>query len=141
MTATTLTARPAAEPKRRAVLPLVARSALGLTFLVFGLNGFFQFLPMPPHDGAAGAFLGALAATGYVFPLLKGVEVLAGALLLSGRLVPLALTLLAPVIVNIAAFHLFLEPNPVMVVFLLAAELYLAWTQRAAFRPLFQSRS
>ncbi len=121
-------------------LPPVARVLLGLVFVVFGLNGFFRFLPMPPHPGAAGAFLGALAATGYMFPLLKTTEVLAGVLLLSGRLVPFALTLLAPVLVNIAAFHFVLEPqSSAMVVVLLALEAYLAWTHRAAYAPLFQT--
>ena len=122
-------------------LPLVARVVLGLIFVVFGLNGFLHFLPQPPMTAAAGAFLGALTATGYLLPLLKATEVVAGALLLSGRFVPLALTLLAPVIVNIAAFHLFLAPGNPVVGVVLAAELYLAWTHRAAFAPLLAARS
>src|SRR5262245_14008901 len=95
---------------RQSKLPLAARVVLGLIFTVFGLNGFLHFLPQPPSTPAAMAFGGALAATGYMFPLIKGTEVLAGVLLLSGRYVPLALTLLAPVVVNIVAFHLFLAP-------------------------------
>ncbi len=68
-----------------------ARILLGLIFFVFGLNGFFHFLPQPPMSGPPADFAGALVATGYMFPLLKGTEVLAyGVLLLSGRLVPLA---------------------------------------------------
>jgi hypothetical protein len=75
-----------------------------------------------------------------MFPLIKGVEVIAGVLLLAGRYVPLALTLLAPVVVNIIAFHLFLEPSSIAVP-LVAAGLgsYLAWTERAAYAPLFRS--
>ena len=92
--------------------PTAARIFLGLIFFVFGLNGFLQFMPQPPQPEAAGAFIGALAATGYMFPLIKGTEVVAGLLLLSGRFVPLALTLLAPIIVNIALFHTVLAPNP-----------------------------
>src|SRR5882762_6738719 len=92
-------------------LPVAARLALGLIFFVFGLNGFLHFLPQPPAPPAAAAFGGALYATGYFIPLLKATEVLAGALLLAGVFVPLALTLLAPIIVNIAAFHLFLAPG------------------------------
>ena len=126
---------------RSAKLPTVARIVLGLVFFVFGLNGFLHFLPQPPAPPAAAAFGGALAATGYMFPLLKAVEVTAGALLLAGFFVPLALTLLAPIIVNIVAFHLFLAPGNYPVIGLvLAAELYLAWTHRAAFAPMLARR-
>ncbi len=122
-------------------LPLAARIVLGLVFFVFGLNGFLHFIPQPPLTGPAGAFVGALVSSGYLFPLLKGTEVLAGALLLSGFFVPLALTLLAPVIVNIVAFHLFLAPGnfPVLGV-ILVSELFLAWTHRAAFAGVLQTR-
>src|SRR3954468_22335821 len=120
-------------------LPSIARVVLGLTFFVFGLNGFLHFLPQPPMSGPPADFAGALAATGYMFPLLKGTEVVAGLLLLSGRFVPLALTLLAPIIVNIAAFHTFLAPSPGMVIFLLATEIYLAWSYRGAFRGLLRA--
>ncbi|MCB9597848.1 MAG: DoxX family protein [Sandaracinaceae bacterium] len=114
--------------------PTAARVVLGLAFLVFGLNGFLGFLPMPPHEGGAGAFLGALAATGYMFPLIKGTEVLVGALLLGNRFVPLALTLLAPVMVNILAFHAVLEPAGVALpVVLLGLQLFLAWAYRRSY--------
>jgi uncharacterized membrane protein YphA (DoxX/SURF4 family) len=113
-----------------------ARVLLGLIFTVFGLNGFLQFLPMPPMPGPAGEFLGALAATGYMFPLIKGTELIAGLMLLSGRLVPLALTLLAPIVVNIAAFHLVLTPFDPMSLVLVALEIYLAWSYRNAFRSV-----
>src|SRR3954469_23168204 len=118
-------------------LPTIARVALGLIFFVFGLNGFFHFLPQPPAPPRAMAFAGALGASGYFFPLLKATEVVAGALLLLG-FVPIALTLLAPIIVNIVAFHLFLAPgNYAVVGLVLAAEIYLAVVHRAAFAPLF----
>jgi hypothetical protein len=125
--------------------PLVARLALGGAFLVFGLNGFFQFLPQPaePPPPGAMAFAGALIQTGYMFPLIKGTEVLASLLLLSGRYVPLALTLLAPIVVNIVAFHVFLAPGvgALLIAFaLLALGIYLAWSERAIFRPFFQSQ-
>jgi len=123
-------------------LPTIARVLLGAIFFVFGLNGFFHFLPQPPVAARAMAFAGALAATGYFFPLLKTVEILAGALLLTGALVPFALTLLAPIIVNIVAFHAFLAPgNYVVVGLVLAAEIYLALVNRAAFAPLFARRA
>jgi hypothetical protein len=118
-----------------------ARLGLGLIFTVFGLNGFLHFLPQPPaQPGPATDFAAALFATGYMFPLIKGTEVLAGVLLLSGRWVPFALTLLAPVVVNILAFHLFLAPAGLAIPLVaLALGVYLAWNERAAYVPLFAS--
>jgi uncharacterized membrane protein YphA (DoxX/SURF4 family) len=121
-------------------LPTAARILLGLVFFVFGLNGFLQFLPAPPIPEAAGAFAGALMKTGYFFPMLKGIEVTAGVLLLSGRFVPLALTVLAPIVVNIALFHTFLAPNPVMIALVLGLEIYLAWAYRDAFAPMLRAQ-
>jgi uncharacterized membrane protein YphA (DoxX/SURF4 family) len=118
---------------------LIARVVLGAIFLVFGANGFLQFLPAPELTPASGAFFGALAAAGYLLPLLKATEVVAGALLLSNRAVPLALVLLAPIVINIAGFHLWLQPGLPMVVLLVALESYLAYRFRDAFRPLFRS--
>ena len=122
-------------------LPAAARFLLGTVFFVFGLNGFLHFLPQPPMEGGAAAMMGGLAAAGYMFPLLKGTEVLAGALLLSGRFVPLALAVLAPVLVNIAAFHAFLAPGGLgMAVVLIALEIFLAWAYRDAFAPMLRAR-
>src|SRR5437870_634396 len=92
-------------------LPTAGRLLFGFIFLVFGLNGFLHFLPQPASmpEGAL-AFAGALAKTGYMFPLIKGAEVLVGVLLLTNRFVPLALSLIAPNVVNIVAFHVFLAP-------------------------------
>jgi uncharacterized membrane protein YphA (DoxX/SURF4 family) len=124
------------------VVPTAARLFLGLVFTVFGLNFFLHFLPMPAPPPRAAAFAGALFASGYLFPLLKSIEVAAGLLLLGGLFVPLALAVLAPIIVNIVGFHLFLEPSglPIPLV-VLAAELYLAWTYRAAFAPMLRLRT
>jgi len=123
----------------RAWFPTAARILLGLVFFVFGLNGFLQFLPAPPHPGPAGAFLGALAATGYMFPLIKGTEVLAGLLLLSNRAVPLALVLLAPIVVNIVAFHAILEGSGLFIpLVIVALGGSLAFVHRAAYAPLFR---
>jgi hypothetical protein len=118
-----------------------ARLLLGLGFFVFGLNGFFGFLPSPPHTGAAAAYLGGLFAAGYMFPFIKGTEVLVGTLLLSNRLVPLALTILAPVMLNIMAFHLFLDPAGIALpAVLMGLQLFLAYSHRAVYAPLFAAR-
>ena len=123
-------------------VPATLRVVLGLVFFVFGLNGFLHFLPQPPMPGPPGAFFGALAATGYMLPLLKGTETLAGALLLSNRFVPLALTLLAPVIVNIVLFHAALAPAGIALpIVIVVIEIALAWSYREAFRPLLAARA
>jgi uncharacterized membrane protein YphA (DoxX/SURF4 family) len=121
---------------------LVARILLGLVFFVFGLNFFLHFLPMPPMTGGAGAFAGAMFATGYLFVLLKVVEVACGVLLLAGRFVPLALALLAPIVVNIIFFHAFLAPSGIALpLVVLALELFLAWSYRDAYRPMLAARA
>lgn len=124
-------------------LPTAARYLLGLIFFVFGLNFFLHFIPMPTNTPApAAAFGGAMMATGYLFLLVKVTEVASGILLLANRFVPLALTLLAPIIVNIFCFHLFLEgaatlPLPLVI---LALEIYLAYSYRAAYLPMLQAK-
>jgi uncharacterized membrane protein YphA (DoxX/SURF4 family) len=120
-----------------------ARILLGLIFTVTGLNGFLNFLPQPaaPMPPGAVAFAGAMLKTGYLMPLLMATQLVSGLLLLAGRWVPLALALLAPVVVNIVAFHLFLAPAglpPAGLVLVLEA--YLAWAYRGAFRPMLAWR-
>ena len=123
--------------------PTIARVLLGLMFFVFGLNGFLNFIPQPkdPIPEGAMAFAGAMMKTGYLFQLVKGTEVVAGALLLVNRFVPLSLVILAPVLVNIVAFHVFLAPSGLgMIAVILALELYLAWAYRSAFRAMLAAR-
>ena len=121
---------------------LGARILLGLVFFVFGLNFFFHFIPQPPMSGPSADFAGAMAATGYLFVLVKVTEVVGGALLLAGRFVPLALAVLAPVVVNIVAFHAFLAPSGLALpLVIMAIELFLAWSYRAAFKPMLQART
>jgi len=116
---------------------LVARILLGLVFFVFGLNGFLHFLPPPDVPEAGQELMGALGDTGYFFPLLKATETVSGALLLAGVLVPLALVLLAPIVVNIVAFHLFLAPGGMPIAILvLVLEVFLAWGYRGSFRSV-----
>jgi uncharacterized membrane protein YphA (DoxX/SURF4 family) len=117
---------------------IAVRVLFGGLFLFSGLNKLVGFMPMPPMAAPAATFLGALAATGYMVPLIGLVEVACGALVLAGRFVPLALTVLAPIVVNIAFFHVLLAPGLPVVIFLLAAEGFLAWQYRGAFEGLLQ---
>ncbi len=92
------------------IVALIARLLLGLIFLVFGLNGFLQFINMGPMPaGLAGQFIGALFQSHYLW-VVAALQVIGGVLLLINRFVPLALVLLGPVIVNILLYHLLLNP-------------------------------
>ena len=91
------------------IASLIARIFLGLIFLVFGLNGFLHFIPMPPPTGIAGQFFGSIFASHY-WVVIFGVQVLGGLLLLFNRFVPFALVILGPVIVNIFFFHALMAP-------------------------------
>jgi hypothetical protein len=120
-----------------------ARILLGLVFLVYGVNGFLHFFPLPQMSGTAAEFIGGLVASGYFFPLLFGTYTITGAALLTGRFVPLALTVLAPVIVNIVAIHVFLPSSGAelsLAALVTGLEVFLAWSYRAAFRPVLGAR-
>ena len=90
----------------------IARFLLGTVFLVFGLNGFLHFIPAPPPPGVAGQFAGAIFSSGY-WVVIFVLQAIVGILLLVNRFVPLALTLLGPVIVNIFFFHVLMAPEGV----------------------------
>ena len=124
-------------------LPTTARILMGLLLLVFGLNGFLNFIPPPttPMPEGGMAFAGALMKTGYMLQLIAITLTIVGAFLLTNRFAPLALVLFAPFIVNSIAFHFFLEPSGlIMAGVFLALELYLAWKYRAAYRLLLTAR-
>jgi uncharacterized membrane protein YphA (DoxX/SURF4 family) len=126
------------------ILASIARILLGLLFFVAGLNGFLNFIPQPktPMPEGAMAFAGALMATHYMFQLIAGTQALVGVLLLVNRFVPLALVLIAPVIVNIIAFHLFLQPAGIVPGSIaLILEIYLVHAYRNAFRPMLAMRA
>jgi putative oxidoreductase len=90
------------------IVTLIARLLLGLVFFVFGLNAFLHFIPAVLPSGLAGQFVNVLIQSHYVL-FVGAVQVAGGALLLVNRYVPLALTLIGPVIVNILLYHLLLS--------------------------------
>lgn len=120
------------------IVNLIVRLLLGLVFVVFGLNGFLHFIPMPPPTGTAAQFLGAMFVSHYLVAVFL-LQLIPGVLLLINRFVPLALTLLGPVIVNILLFHISMNPAGlplplVVTVFWLVT----AWSVRSAFAGIFQ---
>lgn len=118
--------------KAKAVV--VARVLLGLMFLVPALLFFSGKMPHNPMPDAAMRYMAGLAASGYTMYVVKVVELLAGLALIAGQFVPLALVLLAPIVVNIALFHLVLAPSYGLVVFMVGLEGFVAWSYRDAFR-------
>jgi hypothetical protein len=124
------------------ILSVIARFLIGLAFLVFGLNGLLHFLPQPPMPpGAARNYVEALSATAYLM-VVSGIQVLTAVLFLINRFVPLALTLIAPVIVNILMFHLFMEPPSIGPgIFVAICWFVLFFRHRAAFSGIFAARS
>jgi uncharacterized membrane protein YphA (DoxX/SURF4 family) len=122
------------------IAAVIARFLLGLTFVVFGANGFLHFIPTPPMPPGPGtSFIQLLMSTHFVY-VLSALEFIGGALLLVNRFVPLALTLLGPVIVNIFLFHLLMSPDgmpiAILVVVLWAVEF---WFHRKAFAGILAS--
>ena len=92
------------------ILTNISRFLLALILTVFGLNGFLHFIPAPPPSGVAGQFLGAMFVSKYLL-FVFAIQLIAGVLLFVNRFVPLALALLAPVIVNILLFHSLMAPS------------------------------
>jgi putative oxidoreductase len=122
------------------IASVIARYLAGVIFLVFGLNGFLHFIPFPPPAGVAAQFMGALYVSHYLW-VVFAFQLIAGVLLLVNRYVPLAVAMLAPVLVNILVFHATMAPSGLPMALFVAA----LWTVifidvRPAFSGLFQSR-
>jgi hypothetical protein len=122
------------------ILNNISRFLLGLIFLVFGLNGFLHFIPMPPPSGVAGQFLESMFVTKYLL-FVFAIQLIGGVLLLLNRYVPIALTILAPIIVNIWLFHSLMNPSGLG----LALFVTILWglvfaSVRSAFAGIFQAR-
>src|SRR6202162_297953 len=123
------------------IASVIARYLAGVIFLVMGLHGFLNFIPMPPPGGIAGQFLGVLYASHYLW-VIFGFQLIAGVLLLVNRYVPLAVAMLAPVIVNILSFHALMAPSGLPLALFVAVLWAVIFVDvRPSFAGLFQSRS
>src|SRR6266481_7254038 len=119
---------------------VIARILMGVIVVFFGLNGFLQFLKAPLPTGLAGQFLMALFQSHYVW-FICAVQIVGGVLLLVNRYVPLGLTFLGPVIVNIILYHLLLDRTglPIAIIVLIFWGI-LAFRRRQYFSGLFVQR-
>lgn len=121
---------------------LAARILLGLAYLIFGLNFFLQFLPLPPSTEAMGKITGAIYQTGYMFQFIKLTEIVGGLLLVLGLYVPMALIVLAPVTLNIVLMHAFLDPAGVGAGLVLTIlHIFLGFAYLKHYRPLFVAKA
>jgi len=119
----------------------IARYLLGLMFTVFGFNGFLHFIPQPPPANPLALQYMIVMSTSHLFVIVFFFQAVAGLLLLGNRFVPLALTMLAPILVNIVWYHAMLDPKgagPGALAVILWAIVY--WYNRPAFRGIFEPR-
>ena len=116
------------------IVVLIVRFLLGVMFLVFGLNAFLQFIRGPIPGGLAGQFLRTLFESHYVLAI-GAVQAAGGALLLINRYVPLALTILAPVIVNILLYHLLLDHEGITGALIVAAFWFVLFFHHRQYFP------
>ncbi len=123
------------------VVATICRVLLGLVFTVFGLNGFLHFIPQPPPASPTAVQYMTVMSVSHYFAFVFIVEVIAGVLLLAGRFIPLALALLAPVLVNIVLYHSLMDPSGLPVA-LFAAVLWavLFYRFRFAFSGIAAAR-
>ncbi len=133
--------RPGKKPSAGRIVTTVVRVLLGLMFLVFGLNGFLNFIPAPKDLAPDLVTVSTGLIKGGYMTVVSATEILVALLLLTNLFVPLALALLAPIVVGIITFHIAIAPAtivPGILVFVM--ELFLAWAYRGAFCPMLQAK-
>jgi uncharacterized membrane protein YphA (DoxX/SURF4 family) len=118
---------------------IILQMLLGLVFLTFGLNKFIGFIPMPQLGESATNFMMALGSTGYMFPVIGGLEILCGLSLLVNKYTAISLLLLAPITFNILGFHLALDQGGLIIsVVMTLIHLYLIYDSKDKYKPLLK---
>ena len=119
---------------------LMVRILLGIILVVFGLNKFLNFMPMPPMPDAAGEFMGALVKSGYIMVIVAIVEVASGVLLLVNKYQPITLVILFPILLNAFLFHLFLDPAGIVgAAMAVAMNIFLFFVNKESYTALFKA--
>lgn len=119
---------------------IIVRTLMGLLFLFASITFFFKLITPPPLTGAMKLFNDGLEAARYLMPTVKVIELICGLAFVTGRFVPLATILIAPIIVNIFFVHVLLAPEGIPVaVFLVLANSFLAYYHREAYKPLLKA--
>ena len=131
---------PATPGKGMRIAMILVRSLMGLLFLFASVTYLFKLITPPPLTGAMKVFNDGIEASRYLMPTVKVIELLCGLAFLSGRFVPLASVLIAPIIVNILLVNVFLLPEGIpLAVFVVLANGFLAYYHRDRYRPLFRA--
>ncbi len=124
--------------KKKNWLPILMRTLFGAVFLVSGTNNYLSFMPESQYSAQGLAFITALQETGYLFDIIKSLEILGGTMLILNMFTPFVLILMAPIVVNIFLFELFLSSSFMIVpTLLIVCEMYLFWEYRNLFKWLF----
>jgi uncharacterized membrane protein YphA (DoxX/SURF4 family) len=118
---------------------IIARCVLGLIYLVFGLDYFLHFIPYQPlHTGKPGALVAGLKGTGYIYPMMKVIQILGGLSLLFNRYPAFSAVVLFPISLNVLLFHTILVPSGwLMGVILMVPNIFLGWAYRKYYRGMF----
>lgn len=120
---------------------IIVRTLMGLLFLFASITFLFSLFPIPPMTGTVKTFNDGLASVGYFFPLLKVTELLCGLAFVTGRFVPLATVVIAPIIVHIFFFHAFVDGTGLPVaIFLVLANIFVAYYYRASYAGLLTAK-
>ena len=121
---------------------LIARSLLGFLYLVFGLDYFLHFIPYQPlHTGKPGALVAGLKGTGYIYPMMKTIQILGGLSLLVNRYAPFSAVVLFPISLNVLLFHTILVPSGwLMGLFLMVPNVFLGWAYRKYYSGMFTAK-
>ena len=120
---------------------IVVRTLMGLLFLFASITFLFNLIPIPPMEGTVKTFNEGLMSVKYFFPVLKVIELLCGLAFITGRFVPLATVVVAPIIVQIFLFHAFIDRTGLPVaIFLVLAEIFVAYYYRAAYAGLLRAK-
>ncbi|MBI9034483.1 MAG: DoxX family membrane protein [Bacteroidales bacterium] len=122
------------------IVILILKILAGIMLIIFGANKLFPFMPSPEMEGMAAEFMKALNDSGYLMQLVGLVEILTGLAMITNKFLPLMLVVMAPVSVNMLAFHLFMEPastGPAAFIFLV--NFYLIYINRAEYDALLKA--
>ncbi|MFN8391327.1 MAG: DoxX family membrane protein [Bdellovibrionota bacterium] len=123
------------------VAKIIVRTLMGLLFIFASVTYLFNLMPQPELTGATKVFMDGMLATGYMMTLIKITELVCGLAFVSGFYVPLASIVIAPVIVNIFLFHLFVDRSGLPVaIFLVFANAFLAYTNWDRYRPVLAAK-
>lgn len=125
------------------IATLIFRVLLGFIYLVFGLDYFLHFIPyQPEHTGSAAALKAGLMGTGYIYPMMKTIQIVGGISLLINRYAPFSAVMLFPISLNVFLFHTILAPSAwLMGVFLMVPNLFLGYAYRKYYKGLFTKKA